>query len=650
MHSTRKQETIEMVEDYIVRGIEGILDLAIPDDKEAMKTAGELGSSISALIESLLSEESTIVSGGSQSSSSLRKRGGGRGANIRNIRAQVQNSRNSNSKCHGLISSWITQQRQSASKTKSTKPVSATDTNTLNTSFKQFRQWVVEGSEAGKESGLYEPISQFFCFVSGCIKSVYTQQSSRTSLAEEAHPQRLIVPFSKPDRKSADGDDDSRVDIYLNQVPVAQYTIGTLATNPGSAERQGPMLKDAFALVEVKTGGQGVYSALPQLFRYTRGIYAEQHHRRFAWGIAVGGKYVQIVFFGPNYALASPSINISQKEGRAQLVMLLVNWSFCESHRLGYDSDIVCHTKPDYYEITVDQDGSPTTYYSRSAVVSAERLFGRHTRCFVASTDKPMPGSVFKPDIFIKDAWPEAAEDAAVDHRDESRHLQRIKEAFCGDNSFNGKYPEHHGGGRVKIERRFGGRGDGGMVEDTSISILSTSICEQLDRHTQKKRPPLRVHKRICTKGIGKPLKFANSGLEIICILADAMECHWEIYQRCGILHRDISTNNILFSGSGSRVKGMLIDFDHAICKKDKDMVRNFERTGTLPFMSINNLEGGKIEHSLLDDWESLVYIICWIGTYGWRRQDNTAKEPDIPERRIVSKRTESGGGKSQQS
>ncbi|KAJ1726177.1 hypothetical protein LPJ72_006422 [Coemansia sp. Benny D160-2] len=197
------------------------------------------------------------------------------------------------------------------------------------------------------------------------------------------------------------------------------------------------MLKDAFALVEVKTGGQGVYAALPQLFRYTRGIYAEQYHRRFSWGIAVGGKYVQILFFGPNYALASPSINISQKEGRAQLVMLYY---------------IVCHTTSDYYEITVDQDGSPTTYYSRSAVVSAERLFGRHTRCFVASADKPVPGSVFKPDIFIKDAWPEAAEDAAIDYRDESRHLQRIKGALCGDDSFNDMYPEYHGGGREEEE------------------------------------------------------------------------------------------------------------------------------------------------------------------------------------------------------
>ncbi|KAJ1661723.1 hypothetical protein EV178_006449, partial [Coemansia sp. RSA 1646] len=66
----------------------------------------------------------------------------------------------------------------------------------------------------------------------------------------------------------------------------------------------------------------------------------------------------------------------------------------------------------------------------------------------------------------------------------------------------------------------------------------------------------------------------------------------------------------------------MLIDFDHAICEDDKNAVRRFERTGTLPFMSINNLEDGKLEHSLLDDWESLLYILCWVGTYDWKKKD----------------------------
>ncbi|KAJ2517936.1 hypothetical protein H4217_003640 [Coemansia sp. RSA 1939] len=95
------------------------------------------------------------------------------------------------------------------------------------------------------------------------------------------------------------------------------------------------------------------------------------------------------------------------------------------------------------------------------------------------------------------------------------------------------------------------------------------------------------------------------------------MECHWEIYKRFGILHRDISTNNILLTGSGSRIKGMLIDFDHAFCESDKNSVRRFKRTGTLPFMSVNNLESKIKMHTVLDNWESLLYILCWLGTYG---------------------------------
>ncbi|KAJ2084860.1 hypothetical protein IW138_006561, partial [Coemansia sp. RSA 986] len=81
----------------------------------------------------------------------------------------------------------------------------------------------------------------------------------------------------------------------------------------------------------------------------------------------------------------------------------------------------------------------------------------------------------------------------------------------------------------------------------------------------------------------------------------------------------------------------MLIDFDHAICEDDKDAIRHFERTGTLPFMSINNLEGGKLEHSLLDDWESLIYILCWVGTYDWKKKDESGERPSFIEHTTAS-------------
>ncbi|KAJ1782849.1 hypothetical protein LPJ59_006712, partial [Coemansia sp. RSA 2399] len=224
--------------------------------------------------------------------------------------------------------------------------------------------------------------------------------------------------------------------------------------------------------------------------------------------------------------------------------------------------------------------------------------------------------------------------------------VKRLDEVEGRDewSKLEGKCPRYDSGGRVRFKRVVSGGGPE-TIEDTGRSIVSRDICDQLDRRMVDKKVallrkenedlaeddisrlreqlslqpehkfPLRVHKRICMKGIGRPIKYIGSVFELICVMADVMECHWEIYNRCKILHRDISTNNILFTGSGSSIKGMLIDFDHAICEDDKNAIRNFERTGTLPFMSINNLEGGETEHSLLDDWESLIYILCWVGT-----------------------------------
>ncbi|KAJ2546741.1 hypothetical protein EV175_005489 [Coemansia sp. RSA 1933] len=364
------------------------------------------------------------------------------------------------------------------------------------------------------------------------------------------------------------------------------------------------------------------------LSQYTRDIYAGQYNRRFVWGLAVGGKQVQVLFFGPNYALASHTMNMDEPDGRARLVKLLVNWSFCQSHRLGYDPTVTYNNELKCYEIMADnREGTPATYYSSGVTIKPDRLFGRRTRCFTASTTKPAPGIEIEPDIFIKDAWVEATEHTDDDKRDECRYLKSIAKMLDEVDGLDGKCPKFHGGGRVTISRIVAGRSVE-TVEDTGRSILNSSICKQL---ANKTAPPLRVHKRICVHGIGKPLKLVDNVFELICVVADVMECHWNIYEHCGIFHRDISVNNIMFTGCGSNIKGMLIDFDHSIYKDDIDAVHNFKQSGTFPFMSINNLEGSTREYSVLEDWESFIYNLCWIGVYGWKKTVDVAKKPNSP-------------------
>ncbi|KAI8318785.1 hypothetical protein GQ54DRAFT_299889 [Martensiomyces pterosporus] len=68
-------------------------------------------------------------------------------------------------------------------------------------------------------------------------------------------------------------------------------------------------------------------------------------------------------------------------------------------------------------------------------------------------------------------------------------------------------------------------------------------------------------------------------------------------------------------------VHGALIDFDCAI-SVGVDRKARPERTGTLPFMSVLNLEANWFEHTELDDWESLLYLVCWLATLGINKED----------------------------
>ncbi|KAJ2499342.1 hypothetical protein GGI11_007970, partial [Coemansia sp. RSA 2049] len=118
--------------------------------------------------------------------------------------------------------------------------------------------------------------------------------------------------------------------------------------------------------------------------------------------------------------------------------------------------------------------------------------------------------------------------------------------------------------------------------------------------------------------------------------MADVMRVHSRIRWDAGILHRDISSNNVLFyeTDGGKDVQGLLIDFDHAVDVSVPKITRHLDRSGTLPFMSINNLAGNIQWVTGLDDWESALYLMCWIGTYGFNKQQ--APDPAVLDELII--------------
>ncbi|KAJ2538793.1 hypothetical protein GGF49_005681 [Coemansia sp. RSA 1853] len=118
---------------------------------------------------------------------------------------------------------------------------------------------------------------------------------------------------------------------------------------------------------------------------------------------------------------------------------------------------------------------------------------------------------------------------------------------------------------------------------------------------------------------------------------ADVMVAHLTILKKSGYLHRDISPNNIMVVDDGERVRGLLIDFDYAV-KTGEVRITLAERTGTLPFMSISNLQNSKVQRSELDDWESLLYVVCWLGVHGVSHDEQVAYQQEIDAARKVDK------------
>ncbi|KAF9530093.1 hypothetical protein CPB83DRAFT_200152 [Crepidotus variabilis] len=130
-----------------------------------------------------------------------------------------------------------------------------------------------------------------------------------------------------------------------------------------------------------------------------------------------------------------------------------------------------------------------------------------------------------------------------------------------------------------------------------------------------------RVHHRILEDFIPSSINDCKSAKEMMLVLSNAFLAHRCAY-KIGILHRDISTRNVLLvrKDDGS-VAGVLADWDLAL-KFEHDSTQNVisptpqrqqHRTGTWYFMSAGLLRDRTKAHTLQDDLESFFYLALYL-------------------------------------
>ncbi|KAJ0368471.1 hypothetical protein COL26b_010890 [Colletotrichum chrysophilum] len=124
--------------------------------------------------------------------------------------------------------------------------------------------------------------------------------------------------------------------------------------------------------------------------------------------------------------------------------------------------------------------------------------------------------------------------------------------------------------------------------------------------------PPNRVHRRIILQDYGKPIYKASSRSSLLAALVGCIEGHESLY-KAGILHRDISINNLMINEDSGNPSwpAFLIDLDLAIREQREGASGAKGKTGTRAFMAIGAMLGE--QHSFMHDLESFFWVLFWI-------------------------------------
>ncbi|KAJ2719781.1 hypothetical protein GGI07_005006 [Coemansia sp. Benny D115] len=340
------------------------------------------------------------------------------------------------------------------------------------------------------------------------------------------------------------------------------------------------------AIIEAKKYTSDQSTAYEQLLLYTRNLYVCQYDHQFTWGFTVCNSIVHVCIIANDKVYPSDKIDLRTSAGRSELVTLLCNMSFCEVDQLGYDPSISYNKIADRWETTVFDDDE-----------IADGEPGQH----VYKIDKQL-------------STPEGI--AYDDPRNEVMIMRIITDALSDDQNFAGMYPILEHSGVVWFADTDGKY----MIKDNEEHVVGRLGENAIGKNH------ICVHKNLVMKLIGEPLYSARSVYELIIVVADAMLVYMVIWKKAKILHRDISDNNILITRIDGWVRGMMIDFDNSLDISDPKVLKRVVQpgmTGTLPFMSILNLEdhqGGY--YTVLDDWESTLYMLCWLATFGVNTED----------------------------
>ncbi|KAF5327225.1 hypothetical protein D9619_005082 [Psilocybe cf. subviscida] len=338
--------------------------------------------------------------------------------------------------------------------------------------------------------------------------------------------------------------------------------------------------------------------------------FSSQNTMRFFLGTSICGYTVRVYVFNRSGRVSSVPFSIH--DDPESLVRLLIGLMMCPTNLLGLDASFSWNGK--YFLVKI----KGVDYRLLECVFRSKTIRGRGTTCWRAVRDDNPNG----PEYAIKDTWTDTS-------RTTEEELMEILEGVEGIPILVAAEKLNHEDGRDVTS----------YFHQNVEQKRTTSKGKTKGEHKKQKRTiEVRQHWLLVMTPFAQPLPSFSSKKELLSALVDALKAHEGMLMR-HVLHRDISLDNIMIyspatkpkktncdsdtagepedAPSSAMKKGLLIDVDYSVVlPKEGSQDRKTaigHRTGTLPFMAIEILEGETSSHGSHHDLESVFYVFIWI-------------------------------------
>ncbi|KAM4066736.1 kinase [Hirsutella rhossiliensis] len=367
-----------------------------------------------------------------------------------------------------------------------------------------------------------------------------------------------------------------------------------------------------------------------QLARYVRGVFADQPTRRFVHAFSLCSSKMELWVFDRSGLYSSGSFDIHDEPDK--FAQALVGYATMSDDAMGLDA-FIDREEGHRYAILEDASGNETRIRLEELIVRQRAIVCRGTTCY-----RTRNGHV------AKFSWASDKRKPEVDHlklagvkgvKGVARVVAHRQITTIADMRKGLEFPKSH---RFRDDDvHFRDLPSARPPSKSQKPKLAKEFKEQLSigkskpsLYTSTSEDPFenRIYSCLVVSPAGRVISDFKSIRELLESLRDAIRAHQSLYIDGNILHRDISSNNIIITGSKTAdgFKGMLIDLDLAKVR-DSGPSGARHQTGTMQFMAIEVLR--KVDHTYRHDLESFFYVLLWIcARDSWMNRFGGEEEP----------------------